>query len=278
MPIKAKKSLGQNFLKNKDVLRKMAEAGEVGADDTVLEVGPGEGTLTEELLARAGKVIAVEKDDRLIPYLQKKFSAEISSGKLVLIHSDILSLNTSDFKDFQLFSFREISCRATTFNFKLISNIPYYITGQILRQFLQSDCQPSKIVLLVQKEVAKRIVAEDRGKARQSILSISVKAYGEPKYISTVKAGNFQPAPKVDSAIILINNISKKNFAGIDEKKFFEILKKGFGSKRKFLFSNLGLKKGQEIIFSEAGIDRKVRAEELTLAQWGKLALLLKKI
>src|SRR3989344_4924937 len=247
--IKAKKSLGQNFLKSKKALSDMLAAGEVGENDIVLEAGPGKGALTEELLKKAGKVIAVEKDDALVEFLRDKFSSEIASGKLQLIHNDILEFDPSSY-----------NLKPKTY--KLIANIPYYITGQFLRKFLSGDTQPSKMVILLQKEVVKRIMAND---GKESILSISVKAYGRPKNIGKVSKENFSPRPKVDSALLPIDNISRDFFTchsrtggnpdsrwpnldprfhgddreggndiaepfviQTDEKRFFEIVKAGF--------------------------------------------------
>jgi len=256
-----KKSLGQNFLRSKSALMKIIEAADLKPDDVVLEVGPGEGILTSALLEKAGKVIAVEKDDRLIPFLRQKFSREIEIGKLTLIHEDIL--------EFSIFNFQFS-------NYKLIANIPYYITGALLKNFLQSDSQPSKMVLLLQKEVAKRIVQSAKGRLKESILSISVKVYGEPRYVDTVKAECFSPQPKVDSAILSIENISKKFFTenNLNEENFFSLVKTGFKSKRKILIGNLGISKHPELekILAEAGITRKTRAEEISVSQWAKLA------
>lgn len=251
MKIYAKKSLGQNFLKSKEALRAIVATGDVQPTDTVLEVGPGKGVLTAELLKLAGKVIAVEKDQRLIESLKEKFKNEIESGKLEIVEQDILEY-TAD----------------TIGKYKIIANIPYYITGAFLQKFLESDFQPSKMVLMLQKEVAKRIVAQDK---KESILSISVKAYGMPKYIMTVKAKYFSPAPKVDSAVILIDKISKENFKNISESEFFKIVKAGFAHKRKMLVNNLkGL--GAEL---PKDIDKKARAEELSLSDWLNLLKLI---
>jgi len=253
--ILAKKSLGQNFLKNGAIINEIVKVVQVAEMDTVLEIGPGQGVLTEALLATGATVIAVEKDDRLIDVLNEKFSDYISRGLFKLIHGDILDCSKSDFEQWGI---REGK-------YKIVANIPYYITGQILRQFLERDCQPALMVLMVQKEVAERIITRD---GKESILSVSVKAYGEPKYIRTVARGNFQPAPNVDSAVLLINNISKNYFDSISENRFFEIIKKGFGQKRKMLKGNLGL---TEEILVNSGISPKARAEELNLTQWKNL-------
>ncbi len=159
----AKKSLGQNFLKSKRALSEIISAGEVNHDDLVLEIGPGQGALTEKILETGAKVIAVEKDDRLISLLNEKFIKETNSGQFTLIHGDILDLDLAFLKNSE---------------FKLIANIPYYITGLIFRKFLEGNIQPSKIVIMVQKEIADRIIARD---GKESLLSISVKAYGQPK-------------------------------------------------------------------------------------------------
>lgn len=261
--IKAKKSLGQNFLKSKTALRDMLEAGEVGGNDIVLEAGPGKGVLTEELLKKAGKVIAVEKDDELIELLRQKFSDEIAIGKLELIHGDILNLDPNTY-----------NLQPTTY--KLIANIPYYITGQFLRKFLSGKNQPSKMVILLQKEVVKRITAND---GKESILSISVKAYGRARNIGKVSKENFSPKPKVDSAILFIDNISRDFFNGMDEGKFFEIVKAGFAHKRKLLTGNIKhlIKDNGQIekILENCGIPPKARAEDIKIEQWKCLCEML---
>ncbi len=269
--MRAKKSLGQNFLTSKVVAEDIIEAANLSAQDTVLEIGPGKGFLTEELLKKAGEVIVVEKDDRLIEYLQGKFKEEIQRGKLTIIHGDILNL---ELKDYEL----------KAGNFSIIANIPYYITGQLLRLFLESNIQPKKMVLMVQKEVAERIVTSDK---KESILSISIKAYGVPHYIKKVSAKHFSPQPKVDSAILLIDKISKDLFFNDEsrdsvieeEKKFFEIVKTGFAYKRKMLLNNLNKNKNvrgstldrvEDIkkAFEYCNISLKTRAEKLTVKQW----------
>lgn len=304
-----KKSLGQHFLRNSRILQRIADAVLLAPEDTVLEVGPGEGTLTAFLLERAGKVIAVEKDDRLIPLLHQRFQKEIAAGKLELIHEDILEFET-----------KRSTLNAT--RYKVVANLPYYITGQFLRKFLQADHQPSSMTLLLQREVAKRIVATG---TKESLLSVSVKCYGEPRYIDTVKAGVFSPPPKVDSAILAIENISKKFFGGLEhvpkpfpacesrvlvtkrsprthcslatvrsparfltdepatlglgtrvsehalsEEQFFSLLKKGFAHPRKLLASNLGVPPS---ILHQCGIAQNARAENVSPVQWKSLAL-----
>lgn len=258
MEHKAKKSLGQNFLKSKKALIRICEAGELSSGDVVLEIGPGKGALTEKLLEKGAQVIAIEKDDSLIPFLQEKFTHEAKSGQFILLNQDVLDFNIP----------KNIK------KYKLIANIPYNITGAIFKKFLEEERQPEKMVLLVQKEVAERIVAKD---GKESILSISVKIYGLPKYIMTVGKKFFSPSPKVDSAVILISDISKNTFNGnISEKKFFEILKAGFAHKRKLVLSNLiktfKQKNEFEGIFNKLEINKNSRAENLTAQNWANVA------
>ena len=255
--MKPKKSLGQHFLKSRDALRKIIQAGEISRDDVILEIGPGKGALTEQLLAFGCQVLAIEKDKELVQYLQEKFQNEIKSGKLKLIEDDILNF---DFKTYNL----------EPRTYKLISNIPYNITGAILKKFLSSSVQPERMVLLVQKEVAERIMGygprRKVGVNKESILSISVKAYGEPKVIDRVPRRYFSPEPKVDSAIIAIKNISREFFNrnDINEEKFWQIVKKGFAHKRKKLAGNL------KNVIPDAVLAKysDKRAEDLTLDDW----------
>ena len=257
----AKRSLGQNFLTSESAVDKIIDAGDVTADDIVLEVGPGKGMLTKKLLAFSDLVIAVEKDDTLFKLLQTKFKKEIENKKLKLIHGDILEFETN---------------QLTASSYKLVANIPYNITGVLIRKFLENNHQPECMVLTLQKEVAERIVSKDK---KESILSLSVKAYGEPKYVQMVRAGSFSPAPKVDSAILLIENISKKFFDQFSEEKFFEILRAGFRSKRKKLSSNIGeiVEKSKVLkSFEELGLDPNLRAEDLDINGWKKLVACLR--
>lgn len=251
----AKKSLGQNFLNSEHVIQRIADAGEIIMGENVLEIGPGKGVLTSALLSRGAIVTAIEKDYRLIPILKTKFENEIKSHKLKLIHGDV----TENFDPI-------------IGTYKLIANIPYYITGEIIRKFLSEKPQPKTIVLMVQKEVAKRIIARDE---KQSILSLSVKVYGTPSLIMNVSRGNFFPIPNVDSAVIKINNIANPFKNTDEEKKFFELLHAGFAHKRKKLIKNLEMLAEQESlkrIFDELNLTENIRAEDLDLKIWLLLA------
>ena len=260
MEIQAKKSLGQNFLKSKTALTAIVKAGEVNSSDIILEIGPGKGALTEKILKTGAKIIAIEKDDRLIEFLNEKFEKEVKNGQFSLVNGDILEIDLN-------------SLNLKPSNYKLIANIPYYITGLIFRKFLSGEIQPSKLVLMVQKEIADRIVARDE---KESLLSLSVKCYGEPKKIMKVGKENFSPEPKVDSAILLIDKISKDFFKNFKEEDFFKIVKTGFAHKRKVLIANLKEifiknNKDPKKVFIDLKISEKVRAEDLKLGDWKNL-------
>ena len=258
--MRAKKSLGQHFLRSERVIDKILAAAELSPTDIVLEVGPGKGVLTRALLQKAKRVIAVEKDDALVPYLQEAFKKELASKKLTLLHKDILDWEPK----------KE---RLAAGSYKIVANIPYYITGIFLRRFLSVKQCPKSMTLLVQKEVAERIVATDK---KESLLSVSVKAYGIPRYVDTVRAGNFTPPPKVDSAILSISNISKSQFNTIDEGDFFTLVRAGFAHKRKQLAVNLRSALQNSLSVEEmlpaCSIPLKARAEDITLADWKCLA------
>ena len=254
---KAKKSLGQNFLKSEIALRQIIEAGEIKSDDVILEIGPGKGALTSKLLEKAKTVIAIEKDRELFEFLKIKFEKEIKMNTLILVCEDILEFDINEVLKVR--------------NYKIIANIPYNITGAILKKFLTEKNQPEMMVLMVQHEVATRIIARD---GKESILSISVKAYGEPKLIAKVDKRYFSPAPKVNSAIIAIRNISRKVFENnkIGEERFWEIVKAGFAHKRKKLSSNLKNVCQRDTLTSLGN----KRAEDLSLANWIELTKSLK--
>ncbi len=279
--LEAKKSLGQNFLHNKTIIGKIAAAGDIVENDLVIEIGPGTGELTAGILAeitakslKKTKVIAIEKDRRAIPILEERFATEIKKEILQVIEGDFLEMDPETY--------------ISGHYFKIIANIPYYITGAIVRKSLElgreTGNRPSKLVFLVQKEVAERIVQRD---GKGSILSNSITFYGNPRLILAVAKGNFVPAPKVDSAVISISNIGKSpHFKGLSgksaaqfEKWFFDILHAGFAHKRKILTSNLKLFFKENVItelpekiFEKIGLTSKIRAEELSIEQWVLLA------
>lgn len=253
MEIRAKKSLGQHFLASPSALAKIIDAANIKSGETILEIGPGTGVLTEALLQTGAQVIAVEKDSRAITGLNERFAEHVEKGALKIIEADILETEAS-------------GLGLTDKNYALVANIPYYITGAILERFLEHAPRPNRMVLLVQKEVAERIAARD---GKESILSISVKAFGEPRIVAKVPRGAFNPPPNVDSAILAIENISDARFTekGLEIRRFFEILKAGFAHKRKFLKNNLAG------IVSDFKLDEKIRAEDLKVEDWLELAI-----
>ncbi len=256
--MKTKKSLGQHFLKSKTVLSAIIDASDLQEDDIVLEIGPGEGVLTEQLIGFVKKVIAVEKDKRLIPYLKEKFAGSIEKGKLDILEKDILEFNPEILSLYK-------------HPYKVVANIPYYITGQIFRMFLETKFQPESMTLLIQKEVAERVIAKN---GKESLLSLSVKAFGRPSIVRTVGRGAFSPQPNVDSAILNIKNISQKNLNGVNSKLFFKIIHAGFAHKRKQLLSNLASLYPKEhlvAVFKKNHLDPQVRAEDLPLETWIKI-------
>lgn len=251
----AKKSLGQNFLMHRQTAERIVEAAALPKNALVLEIGPGTGMLTREILAAGHRVVAVEADNELAPELLNTFAKEVGEGRLRVVHSDI----------------REFTGAEMDGEYHLVANIPYYITGEIIRQFLTDSVQPRSMTLLVQKEVAERIAREKK----ESLLSLSVKAYGEPSYRFTVPRGAFVPAPKVDSAVLYIGSIGKEKLQNASEEGFFEILRTGFAHKRKRLQKNLAEKfdRGSvERAFQALGLSPDTRAEDLDLPTWLSLA------
>lgn len=256
-----KKSLGQHFLNNPSIPRKMADAGEVGEGDVVLEIGPGTGALTRELLERGARVVALEADARAIAELEREFTAQIQDKKLILVHGDVRKVG-----------FGELGLKDR--KYKVVANIPYYLSGLLFRTFLDSKIQPKTLVFLVQREVAERIARD----SKESLLSLSVKVFGDPRYVETVKPGNFTPPPKVDSAIIAITDISKKRLGKVGSEDFFTLIHEGFKSKRKQLIGNLSGKWDRDQLthtFSTLGIPPTARGEDLPLTVWLSLARLL---
>lgn len=259
MSFEQKKSLGQHFLNSAHIPKKMCDAAHVGVGDVVLEIGPGTGILTREILDRGAKVIALEADTRAIQVLQETFTTEIECGQLQITHTDArtLLLDTLGIRPHE---------------YTVVANIPYYLSGLLFRQLLDTEFQPHTLVFLIQKELAERI-ARDK---KESLLSLSVKVFGDPTYICTVKRGHFTPPPKVDSAIIQVANISHERLtaAGVPTEFFFIVLHLGFGQKRKQLAGNLSARFPKEVIhqaMSETQLDTTIRAEDVNRESWIRL-------
>lgn len=255
--LEAKKSLGQHFLKNATIAREIAAAAELRPGDTVVEVGPGTGALTEPLLATKAKVIAIEADGRAMDILRERFPEATKGGYLKLIHGDIREISLADLP-------------ITEGEYAVAANIPYYISGQLFRFFL-GEKLPKTLVFLVQKEVAERAARSEK----ESLLSLSLKAYGTPLYVRTVSRGNFVPVPGVDSAILKLAGISRQRFAGIPEDFFFNVLHAGFAARRKQLFGNLKKIFSEDVLrttFEATGLPLTVRGEDVSIDDWFRLA------
>jgi 16S rRNA (adenine1518-N6/adenine1519-N6)-dimethyltransferase len=247
------KSLGQHWLRDRDVLAHIADCAELTPNDTVLEIGPGLGTLTSELLRRAGKVVAVEYDGDLA----RKLPAQFPGKNLEIIHSDILGFDLSTLPA----------------GYKVVANIPYYITSKIVQMLMTATNKPSITVLLAQKEVAQRLAAKP---GDMSILAVSAQVFADVTLGDVVKAELFTPPPKVDSQVVILRTRQMSFFADVSESDFFRVVKAGFSSKRKKLRSSLagGLKLSKaevETILDKANISPDVRAEALDLDAWVRL-------
>ncbi len=260
--IRARKGLGQHFLVDGEILKIITSAAELSPADTIIEVGPGLGILTEELARQAGRVIAVELDDRLAAAL-KQTLAQFSN--VTIVNGDILHIDP-------LALLRGANFRSGEDFYKVVANLPYYITSPVLRYFLEATVKPKTMVVMVQKEVAQAIVAEP---GKRSLLSISVQLYGKPKIISYVPAQAFYPAPEVDSAVLRVD-VYPQPAVAVEEKGFFKLVKAGFSAPRKQIANSLaqGLKlpKTEVLAFLEAArISSQRRAETLTLEEWAEL-------
>lgn len=253
--LQPKQSLGQNFLFDDNILARIVEAAEVGPDDAVLEIGAGLGALTHHLARAAARVVALELDDRLIPLLQNEMARH---ENVAVVHGDILELAPDDWLGAD--------------GYKVVANVPYYITGAILKHLLGGEAKPTVVVMTVQKEVAQRVTA---GPGEMSLLAVSVQFYGEPRLVSEIKAGAFWPRPEVDSAILRIDLYDKPLLSLAEEEAFFRVVKAGFAQKRKQLQKNLrslGLPRTAiDAALARAGIDGKRRAETLAVEEWIRL-------
>ena len=264
--LRARKGLGQHFLINMEVLRLITSTAELTPTDTVMEIGPGLGVLTKELAKQAGWVLAIELDSKLAAILKKTLD---SFNNVTIINEDILKIEPAALLQEQkppLPVDRPLS-------YKVVANLPYYITSPVLRHFLEASAKPQIMVVMVQREVAEAIVAKP---GQRSMLSISVQFYGEPKIISYVPAKSFYPVPEVDSAILRIDLYPKPAVAVTDERSFFEVVRAGFTATRKqignSLAQGLGVSKTEVLsLLEEVNIAPQRRAETLTLEEWAQL-------
>jgi len=272
--LRARKSLGQNFLIDDAALDQIVVAADLTPDAAVLEIGPGLGTLTQRLARAAGRVIAVELDQNLIPALHDTLAAY---PNVELIHGDILQLDPSALitkqSDYQTTRLPDDPTTRLS-HYKVVANLPYYITSAVIRHLLEAPLRPSLLILTMQLEVAQRLVAAP---GDLSLLAVSVQFYGKPSLVTRIKAGSFYPAPKVDSAVVRIDVHPRPPVDVRDVDHFFAVVKAGFGQKRKQLHNALrsGLSLPAQVIdaaLSQANVDPKRRAETLTLREWAALA------
>lgn len=255
------KSLGQNFLTNPTIIKKITAIAEIQKQDTVLEIGAGIGHLTFELAALSSRVVAVELDDRLIPVL-RKFTSELDNVEI--IHGDILEL---DLKRLSL-----------PHAYLVVANIPYYITSILIRRLLETSHPPERMVLTVQREVAERMCQEP---GKLNLLAISVQVYGEPSIRDHIPAGAFYPPPDVDSTVIRVDRYPGPLIPAEHLKLFFRLAKAGFSQKRKTLRNSISGGMGWEPkdtgkLLVETGLDPSRRAETLSIQEWYQLTLITK--
>ncbi|PID32835.1 ribosomal RNA small subunit methyltransferase A [Candidatus Saccharibacteria bacterium] len=246
------KSLGQHWLKDKAILREIVDSAEISSDDTVLEVGPGLGTLTSQILRQSKRVVAVEFD----PNLARKLPGQFPGKDLEVINEDILKFDLSSLPK----------------NYKVVANIPYYITAKIVEKFLSADNQPSRLVLLVQKEVAQRICAQP---GEMSLLALNAQVYAKTSLGIEVPRQYFTPPPKVDSQVVILDTFTEPLVE--NDPIFWRVARAGFSEKRKKLRSSisagLAISKSQaEELLDKAGIDPNLRAQDLSIDDWINLA------
>ena len=256
----ARKSLGQHFLTSHRFLRRIADAAELSPSDTVIEVGAGLGSLTVELAARAGRVLAIELDEALAGYLRRRFA----DTNVLVVHGDALAMDPAE----------ALSQAGASGSYVVAGNLPYYVAQPLLRYFLEAKPAPRRLVVMVQAEVAESIVAQP---GEMSLLSVSIQLYGQPRLLFFVPPSAFYPRPKVRSAVISIDVAPQPRASVDDTKAFFRVARAGFGTRRKQLRNALthGLRIDTSTaaeLLTIAGIDRSLRAQALSLEQWAALA------
>ena len=259
--LRAHKGLGQNFLHDPLALEQIVSAAEIRPTDTVLEIGPGFGSLTRYLAVSSKEVFAVELDENLLPPLKEMLSP---FKNVRLIHGDILKLSPGDLN--------------LEDDYVVVANIPYYITSAVIRHLLESASKPRRIVLTVQKEVAGRICAQP---GDMSLLALSVQVYGKPRIVAQIPASAFFPAPKVDSAVLVVDIYASPQIKEELLGRFFRLIKAGFSQKRKTLRNSLssGLHMSPAeaaTLLTRANIDPQRRAETLSIDEWQTLSELIK--
>ena len=265
--IKPEKYLGQVFLKNKRIIQKMVEALEVKEKDLILEIGAGKGILTESLLFNEAKVIAVEKDPQLVNFLKNRFD---NNSKLQIIQGDIRDLLNSNFQFLISKQISNFKFQIPNSDYKVIGNIPYYLTSYLFRLLIDLKKKPKLVVLMVQKEVGQRMMGKP---PKMNLLAVLVQTFFKPELILNVSKNNFWPEPKVDSAVIKLTPLTSPFKTKKEKEKFLNLIKAGFSQPRKLLINNLKnklkiSKNKLEGIFKKLNISLNSRAQDLALNQW----------
>jgi len=264
--IRADKSLGQNFLINDEAVLGIVDAANITKDDLIIEIGPGLGTLTKELLGKAGKVICIELDKRMVEILLDRFSMY---ENFELINDDILKVDLKD-----------LIKNAGMKNAKIVANLPYYITTPIIMKLLEDRLDIQTITVMIQKEVADRLVAEP-GKGDTGAITYAINYYTNPRRVLEVENTSFIPAPKVNSSVIQLEVLKKPNVEVEDEAKLFALIKAAFMQKRKTLVNSLfnsnkyGSKEYIESVLQKLNIDLRIRPEKLTLTQFAEISKMI---
>ncbi len=266
--LRPRKGLGQNFLVDEVHLARIVAAAELSSDDIVLEIGPGLGTLTALLAQKAGRVIAVELDERMLPILHETLA---DYANVQVICGDILALDPGQLVE----GAASVSDKPVPIlAYKVVANLPYYITSAVIRHLLEARVPPDLIVLTVQREVAQRMVAQP---PHMSLLAVSVQFYAHVEIVDRIPAGAFYPAPKVDSAVVRLRRRPQPAVPVEDVAFFFRVVRAGFAQRRKQLRNALSAGLGRPsaavaAALQAAGIDPRRRAETLTLEEWAQLA------
>ncbi len=268
--ITANKKLGQNFLIDENVIDTIVNASEINSDDLVIEIGPGLGTLTEKLLLKAGKVIAIELDEKMINILKERF---FLYKNFEILNEDVLKVDLNNL-------IKENREREALKTAKIVANLPYYITTPIIMKLLEDKIDVNSITVMIQKEVADRLTAIP-GDSKSGAITYTVYYYANSKEILTVPHTSFIPEPEVESEVIKLDLMKEPRVKIKDEKKFFKLIKVAFMQRRKTLLnavgnSNLGFSKEKlEEVLEELNIDKRVRGEALSLEQFAKISDML---
>lgn len=266
--LSANKKLGQNFLIDDDIIQNIIDAAELKETDLVIEIGPGLGTLTSKLLEKAGKVIAIELDEKMLKVLNDRFSLY---NNFILINNDVLKVDLNKIIEENLEQLKSV---------KIVANLPYYITTPIIMKLLESKLKIETITVMVQKEVADRITATPGDKLSGAI-TYSVDYYAKAEEVVFVSKSCFMPSPEVDSAVIKLEIRKEPKVNVLNEEMFFKVIKTSFMQRRKTLINGLmnsGIIKDREklnAILKEANIDSNIRGEKLTIEQFANLSNLI---